>query len=162
MLEQPILLLRPRKTSPRQAIVAADTGEPVGFARWPARVESLWWPLSGRPVLAVYEHEDEPLLFTVYRCWSLLPRHEVCDADGHHVGILAGRQVRDRFGRNLAALRRERNGSAALFLSPDGRSLGRVTTDADGVRVAFDPEVAGDPFTKMLLLAAALSTTATR
>jgi hypothetical protein len=160
MLEQPVLLLRPRKTSRRQAIVAADTGEPLGFARWPAGAENLWWPLSGRPVLAVHEHEDEPLLFSVYRCWSLLPRREVCDADGHHVGILAGPQVRDRFGRRLAVLHREANRRTASFLSPDGRSLGRVTAGADGVRVAFGPEVAGDPFAKMLLLAAALSTAA--
>jgi len=94
------------------------------------------------------------------RLFRLLPRREVCDADGHHVGILAGPQVRDRFGRNLAVLQRERNGRAAVFRSPDGRSLGRVTADADGVRVAFGPAVAGDPFAKMLLLAAALSATA--
>ena len=159
MLEQPVLLLRPRKTSPRQAIVAPDTGAPLGFARWPGTA-APWWPFGGGPVLAVHEHEDEPLLFSVYRCWSLLPRREVCDADGHHVGILAGPQVRDRFGRSLAVLRRERNGRAATFLSPDGRSLGRVTADADGVRVAFGPEVAADPFAKMLLLAAALSNAA--
>jgi hypothetical protein len=157
MLEHSTLLVRPRGAAPVQAIVAADTGAPLGLARWTGgEAPPWWWPFDNR-VLAVHEYEDEPLLFTVRRCWGLVSCQEVRDAEGHRVGTLAGSRVRNRFGRKLAVLCREGRGTWA-FRGLGGEPLARVTGDERGRQVAFGPGVEGDPFAKMLLLAAVLST----
>jgi hypothetical protein len=153
MLEQRVLLLRPREASASQAIVDGDTGAPLGSARWETEANGFWRRRFGRAVLAVHEHEDEPLLFTIRRAWSLLPRREVRDADGHFVGSLLGRLVQDRYGQTVAALQ---NG---VFRSPQQRPLAELTSSADGLRVSFRADIAGEPFVKMLLLAAALQMT---
>jgi hypothetical protein len=154
MLEYPTLLLPPRGASATQAIVDASTGAPLGRARWRG---GPWWERLLCPTLAVHEHEDEPLLFTVRRCWGLRPRHEVRDAEGRRVGFLQGPRVRNRFGRELAVLRQEEGGAA--FRTPDGRSLALLTAGPEGVQVAFSTDIDAEPFVKMLLLAAALGTT---
>lgn len=156
MLEQPLLLLRPRDASPRRAIVDAPTGVPLGFARRLPAAERPWWGQLGRPVLAVHEHEDEPLLFTVRRCWSLLPWHEVQDADGRSVGQVLEGLVENCYGRRVAVLRREADGGAT-FRGAGDAVLARLTEDASGLRIAFSADVENDPFIKMLLLAAALT-----
>ena len=145
-----MLLVRPRAASAVQAIVDGDSGAPLGFARWEAEEESPWWRFFGRGVLAVHEHEDEPLLFTIRRAWSLLPRREVRDAEGKTVGSLLGRLVHDHFGRTVAA----RQGGH--FRGPDRRTLAELTATPAGLRVAFSADIAGEPFVKMLLLAACL------
>jgi hypothetical protein len=137
-------------------ITRADTGALVGVARW-RKARRPWWRRFGRPVLAVHERQgtaDEPLVFTVRRCWSLLAWREVRDAEGLPVGLLLGPHVLNRFGRQVAAL--ERDGGALAFRAPDGRVLARLSVAEGGVRVAFEPEVVNEPFVKMLLLAAAL------
>jgi hypothetical protein len=137
-------------------IARADGGAVVGAARW-RQARRPWWRRLGRPVLAVHERQgaaDEPLVFTVRRCWSLLAWREVRDAEGLPVGLLLGQRVLNRFGRPVAAL--ERDGGEWAFRSPDGRPLARLSAAAGGVRVAFEAEVVNEPFVKMLLLAAAL------
>jgi hypothetical protein len=149
MLEHSVLLVRRGAT---RAIVDGDSGAPLGFARW----QTEWpgaWRIFARAVLAVHEQEDEPLLFTVRHAWSLLPRNEVRDAEGNLVGSLLGRFTYDRFGRQLAVLSGENGG---VFHSPEQRPLAELTVSADGLRIAFHAEVAGQPFVKMLLLAACL------
>jgi hypothetical protein len=150
MLEQRVLLVRPRTASALQAIVDGESGAPLGFVHWKAETPSFWWRLFGGCVLAVHEHEDEPLLFTLRRAWSLLPRREVRDAEDQPVGSLFGRLVHDRFGRPVAALQ------DGLFRSPRRRILAELATTPEGLRIAFSPDIAGQPFVKMLLLAAAL------
>lgn len=150
MLEQRVLLVRPRADSVVQAILDGENGAPLGSVRWQARMPSRWWRVFGRCVLAVHEFEDEPLLFTLRRAWSLLPRREVRDAEEQPVGSLLGRLVHDRYGRPLAVLQ---NG---VFHSPRRRILAELTADSEGLRLAFSPDTDGQPFVKMLLLAAAL------
>jgi hypothetical protein len=154
MLEHRVLLVRRPAASAVRDIVDGDSGIPLGFVRRVAEASGSWWPLFGRSVLAVHEHEDEPLLFTIRRAWSLLPRREVRDADGGPVGSLLGRLIQDHHGRTLAALQTD-NGSVS-FRSSTRRTLAELTTQADGLRIEFRPEIAGEPFVKMLLLAAAL------
>ncbi len=101
-------------------------------SRWEVEADGPWWRVFGRDVLAVHEHEDEPLLFTVRRAWSLLPRREVRDADGQRVGSLLGRLVQDRYGQTLAAVQCGEDGG--VFRSPQQRTHGRV--DRDGRRAA--------------------------
>jgi hypothetical protein len=150
MLEQRVLLVRPRSASAVQAIVDGESGAALGSVRWKSESRSSWWRLFGRCVMAVHEHEDEPLLFTLRRAWSLLPRREVRDAEDHPVGSLFGRLVHDRFGRPVAALQ------DGLFRSPRRRILAELTSTPEGLRLAFSPDISGQPFVKMLLLAAAL------
>lgn len=148
MLEHRVLLLRWR-TSAVQSIVDADSGAQLGFARW--QTPAGWWQrLLGGPVLAVHEQEDEPLLFTVHRAGSLWPRREVRDAEEQPVGCILGRLVHDRFGRLVAALQE------GLFRNPYQHVLAETARTAEGVRLTFGEDVAGEPFIKMLLLAAAL------
>jgi hypothetical protein len=151
MLEHHVLLVRSRTPSPAvQAIVDGDNGAALGYARWEEEPAPWWRRMFGRGVLAVHEHEDEPLLFTIRRAWSFLPRREVCDADGQPVGMLLGRLVHDRHGRPLAALE---NG---IFRDTNRHALAELSTTADGLRLTFGDEIASEPFVKMLLLAAAL------
>ncbi len=151
LLEQPALRL-PRGAG---AIARADSGAAVGEARW-RRARRPWWRRLGRAVLAVHERQgpgDEPLVFTVRRCWSLLPWREVRDAEGVTVGYLLGPRVCNRFGREVAT-RGPQGGPA--FHAPDGRALAQLSAAEDGVHIAFEAELANEPFVKMLLLAAAL------
>jgi hypothetical protein len=150
LLEQPALRL-PRGAG---AVAGAD-GAAVGDVRW-RRARRPWWRRLGRPVLAVHERQgpgDEPLVFTVRRCWGLLPWREVRDADGVTVGFLLGPRVCNRFGRRVAALDRE---GGPAFRSPDGRALAHLRAAEGEVQVAFEAELVNEPFVKMLLLAAAL------
>jgi hypothetical protein len=139
---------------PARAVFDAATGAPLGFAGW-RRGGGLWPRWLAAPVLAVHECDDAPLLFTVHRLWGLSGRWEVRDADGHVLGLLAGALIKDRLGRNLALCDHPADG-AGRARDRDGRELMTVTQTAEGTRVAFAPAAEGNPFLKMLLLAAAL------
>jgi hypothetical protein len=158
MLEHHVLLVCSRTPSsasansgqPVQAIVDGESGFVLGYARWESEPSPWWWRVFNRGVLAVHEQEEEPLLFTIRRAWSITPRHEVRDADGHPVGTLLGRFVQDRHGRPLAALE---NG---VFRDSNQQALAELSSTPEGLRLTFSEEIASEPFVKMLLLAAAL------
>jgi hypothetical protein len=154
MLEQTRLLLGHWGPDGMRAIVAADTGQPQGFACWRSRAGLSWWRRLGRPVLEVHEQEDQPLLFTVRRCWTLWTSYEVCDADDRHVGYVLGATLYDRSGRKLAVRRASETGT--LFQDPTGLPLARWESGPESDVFAFLPEVQDNPFSKMVLLAAVL------
>lgn len=156
MLEHRILLVRSRLPVPVRDIVDGDSGAALGYARWETEASPWWRRLFGRGVLAVHEQEDEPLLLTVRRACSLLPRRNVCDAEGQPVGDLLGRIIHDRYGRSVATL------EDGVFRAPDRRVLAELAATAEGLRLTFHDDIAGEPFVKMLLLAAALSAPANR
>jgi hypothetical protein len=156
MLEQRALLLLPPGPDARRPIVAADTGAAVGFACWSPPGALPWWRRPWRRVLEVRELEDEPLLFTVRRCWSLLPRREVRDADGWRVGTLLGPRLDDDRGRRLALRCWEAGGRASAFRTRRGELLAWSAEDGDSLRLTFGELVQDEPFVKMLLLGAAL------
>jgi hypothetical protein len=151
MLEHRILLLRPRPLVPRvRDILDGDSGATLGYARLEIEASS-WWPrLFGRGVLAVHEQEDEPLLLTIRRAWKLSARRHVYDAEGQPIGDLLGRLIHDRYRRPLAALEH------GVFRAPDRRALAELAATEEGLRLTFHDDIAGEPFVKMLLLAAAL------
>jgi hypothetical protein len=157
MLEHRVLLVRPRSASGMRAIVDGDSGKPLGFARWETGPPHSWRRLFTRTTLAVHEHEDEPLLCTIRRAWGLLPRCVVRDAEEHPVGSCSfmGRIIRDCHGRLLAAFHSE----DGTVRSPTRRVLAEWTATADGLRIVFRDDIAGEPFVKMLLLCAALQLT---
>ena len=154
MLEGRELLLRPPDAGQVRAIMAADTGAAAGSARWRSPSGPRWRRWLGRRVLEVREAEDEPLLFTVRRCWTLLPRYEVRDADGVRLGFLVGPWVLDEWGLRRAVRRNE--GGAASFESPRGERLAEVRAEGGGRRVRFGDRLDGEPLVKMTLLAAEL------
>jgi hypothetical protein len=167
MLENGALLLRPCAAfpgaaasgeaggvEPARAVFDALTGAPLGFAGWRKR-DGLWPRWLARPVLAVHENDDAPLLFTVHGLWGLSARWEVRDAEGNGLGLLCGPVIKDRFGRNLALWQRPA-GDVGRARDGDGRELMTVIATAEGTRVVFAAEAEGNPFLKMLLLAAAL------
>jgi hypothetical protein len=153
MLEVPGLLLRPPGPDGARAIVHAGTRQPLGFAcRRPAQGLSRW--LSG-PIIEVHEEEDAPLLLTIRSPWRWSSHHQVRDAEGYLVGSLVGRFVFNEYDRCIAAA--SQVGDVRLVVrSPKGEALAELETTPDGVRLDFRPELAIDPFAKMLLLAAAL------
>jgi hypothetical protein len=126
----------------------------VGFVCRRAIASRPWWAWFTPPVLEVREQEDAPLVFTVRRRWPRR-RREVRDADGRLVGWLMGPVVGNRHGRRLAVL--ERTAGRGVWRGPDGQELGRLESEGGRLRVTFAPSAAGDPFLKMLLLAAALT-----
>ena len=158
MLEHHVLLVRSRTVSSTgakpgpcvQAILDGNSGAVLGYARWETDPSPWWQRIFSRGLLAVHEQEDEPLLFTMRRAWGLIPRREVCDADGQPVGTLIGRIVHDRHGRPLAVLE---NG---VFRDVDQHALAELSSTPEGMRLSFGNEITGEPFVKMLLLAAAL------
>jgi hypothetical protein len=158
MLERGTLLLRPwaaQRAARVREVVEADGGRLLGRA-YCQQPEADWWQRLLRPeALAVHEGEDEPLLFTVERPWRLAPRWQVRDADAHRVAALRSGWVLDRYSQPLAHL--ERAGSAGWALRMrGGRELARLARADDGVLFHFAPDVQGEPFVKMALLAAAL------
>ncbi|NBO92562.1 MAG: hypothetical protein EBV06_09690 [Planctomycetia bacterium] len=118
----------------------------VGFMR--PLAGSFWSRWFTKPGWAIHEAGDEPLVFTISRRFSLLPRWEVCDAEGDWVGIVGGRWAVDRWERPV------------FRLDPDGalRSAGRHSLGHwDGQRLAFSPETTNEPLVRMLMLALILS-----
>ncbi len=138
---------------PARAVLDALTGAPLGFAGW--RRGGMWPRWLVRPVLAVHESDDAPLVFTVHGLWGLSGRWEVRDADGNVLGVLCGPLIKDRFGRNLALGERP-DGGVGRVRDGDGRELMTVMATPDGTRIAFAAAAERNPFLKMLLLAAAL------
>jgi len=173
----------------RRAILDSATGAPVGFVCRPPRPGRPWFVrlIQPEPVVLVHETEDESLLFTIHRRWTLRTRLEVRDANGQFVGKLC--HVR-RWGHEMMAFLRTRPG---VFPAPGGGilaedRLGRSLAVIDGVSgasqvqlvahrrsataswdvltilgqseehaaVVFPHEIAGEPFIKMVLLAAVI------
>jgi hypothetical protein len=155
MLEQRVLLVQPRTTAGTQPILDAESGRPLGFACWWPAPAGPWWRRLAPAVVAVHEQEDEPLVFTVRRAWSLWPRREVRDADGHPVGSLRGGRIHDASGRPVAELTAADGSGERAFRGRGGRELARLASRPESLRLAFNPDVK-DPFVRMLLLAAVL------
>jgi hypothetical protein len=158
MLEQSALLLQPWVPAAGggrgRAILDAAARTPLGLARTPAGRRAGSW--FARPVVEIYETEDESLLCTVGRGWWPAGRWLVREADGHLVGSVRGPHVEDRRGRDVAVLRPGPDGGGP-FLDTAGVELGRLEEGTDGLRLKFAVWLEGDPFARMLLLAAAVT-----
>jgi hypothetical protein len=154
MLEQPHLLLRPWQPDGargRRLDILGPQGEPVGLARSPPRGRWSWLRWWDRPVVTVHESEDEPLLCTLSQGFGR--RWSVHDADGQEVGRLAGPFLINASNQQVAVQRR--SGPCSRYLDSRRRELARAEADG-GVRLMFGEEGPGNPFVRMLLLAAAL------
>jgi hypothetical protein len=157
MLEQQTLLIKPWGTgaASRRLVVEPETREVLGFACWQPLALGSWWGWLQAPVLEIHEAEDEPLLFTLHRYWSLGTVWAVRDADGRAVASVRRGFVEDPLGRCLAAP--EPASEAIHFRDLERQELGTLSREPDGLVLRFTDELRGEPFAKMALLAAALT-----
>ncbi len=167
MLESPSLLLRPwtpvpgdgdERRLPRswaRAILDAATHAALGSASWRTRPAPALLRWLVRPVVEVFETEDQSLLCTLRGPWGPASSWQVRDAEGRSVGTVHRSALLDPFGRCLAVIEPAAEGGAR-FRSPNGRPRGMLEVAPEGARLTFADELDGDPFARMLLLAAAL------
>src|SRR5262245_28023962 len=167
MLEQQTLWLGPwldstdsagagRVAVERQRIIRdPNTREIVGSAR-DIQVGSGWWSRLKGHSFEVRESDDDSLLFTMVRCWSLAETWLVREADQRRVGRLCGNLVRDALGRRLALLETTSGGLSGRWRQTDGCELGTFAEADQGILASFSPSTADNPFVKMLLLATLL------
>jgi hypothetical protein len=157
MLEQQTLLLRTWTPGPtaRRPIVEPATGELLGFAGWQTSGAVFLWSWLRAPVLEVHEAEDEPLLCTLHRYWSLGTLWAVRDADGRAIASVRRGFILDPFGCCLAAPLRGTRGVS--FHDPERQEMATVIEEPEGTLLTFAEELRGEPFAKMALLAAALT-----
>ena len=156
MLEHTALLLLPPEPTRVRRIVDADSGAELGSARRREHGDLPWWRRPLWPVLEVRESDDEPLLFTVCRSWSLLPRRELCDADGRRIGYLHSDAITDAWGRRLAVRSWDGQRQNSTFRIRNGQVLAWADRDGAALRLTFGEATASEPFLKMLLLGAVL------
>jgi hypothetical protein len=153
----------------------------LGLSCWQRPTGPAWLRWLLRPLLAVYETEDESLLLLVRRVWALACRWQVSDANAQVVGTIWPRTllwprspaipprqggarpsrntevlVEDRWERFFALTTPTPTDSSSHFLGPDGSELGSLRGSAAGSLLTFGPQVEANPFTRMLLLAAVL------
>jgi hypothetical protein len=142
-------------------ILDPTSTEVLGFARGHVGPARSWFSWLARPALDVYarEEEDTSLLFTLYFPWFFTRAWEVYDADEHLVGTLRGNLVLDRIGRILANVERGPDGSTLRFLTQLGYEPTSLTRAEGGFCLSFAPDLTGDPFARMMLLAAGLALT---
>jgi hypothetical protein len=153
MLETPVLLLRPTVVGQPRVIADAVSGKPLGFARLQPDAQRGWLGSLLGSILAIHEQEEEPLVFTVRRC-LLWTQREVRDAEGERVGYLGRGTIRDRNRLLYAHTRFDEEGM--VYQCVNGAVLAATRPTPPGLELSFTKVIEGDPFAKMLLLAAAL------
>jgi hypothetical protein len=158
MLEHLAILLCPWAADPScsRAWVRGISGAPLGCAtRRGARGRWSWLCWWDRSVVEVREEGDEPLLFIMRRGWGPGQRWRVEDAEGTLVGRVRGPFLLDNRDRLLAS---RRGGPGPVeYHDSRGRILATTEPDKGGVRLTFLPDSRGNPFVKMLLVAASLA-----
>ncbi len=174
--------LRTEAGSQTRAVLDLAGAAALGFAYRSPGTAGIWPRWLGRPRIEVYETDDAALVFSAYRAWWS-GAWDVADAEGRAVGNFragayrlsaeavqlwqlpgapaadskyAGTLIRDRFGRLLAWMDPAGSETGRL-LAADGAALAQLTRSAQGTEVRFVPAREGNPFLKMLLLAALLA-----
>lgn len=162
MLEAACLMLQPWVAGPtggtsakRWIRLVADgaSGKQLGLARLGWRRSLAWFV---HPQVTVAESPDESLLFTLDR--TLLPPRAwyLHDADGGWVGTVYRRHIRFHSGRPLAWIEPLPAGTGECYRNPEGRELAVLHTVGPARQLVFADWLGGNPFMRMLLLAAAL------
>ena len=187
MLERDTYVVRERTHFLRSKhtfdILDAETGEELGVAdeRIHPLVSALRWFVSKQlmpTAVEVREKPDDSLVFTVRRgAYLFRSKVEVLDSQAAPVGhfrskvltVGGGFHIYDKDGRHFAEVKGNLLGFNYRFLTPDRAvELGTVAkkwgglakelfTSADTYVVHVNPELAGQPLAKMLVLAAALA-----
>lgn len=166
-------------------ILDAETGAPLGVAQENIGLfKQLMRFVLPKNLMAteieVREKPDDQLVFTIRRGMYLFRSRVECrDANGEVVGyfqskfftIGGGFHIYDKNNTHFAEIKGKWTGYNYRFLSPDGKvELGQVSkqlsvgaivkdlfTSSDTYAVQVNPELAGEPLSKMLVLAGALA-----
>jgi hypothetical protein len=168
MLEYSSLLLLPWTSNPqghahssmpdRRPILDPETGQALGFAG--RRASRLPWGFKwlARLTLEIRETPDDSLLFILLGPGLTMRAWEVFDAEEYPVGSLRGGFIRDRYARVLAIAEPTLDG-AFRYRSWEGIELGSLHRSGNENQLIFAEDLVGDPFARMLLLAASLAVT---
>ena len=151
MLEQQTLLVQ--RSESGWTVLEPATRRMLGAARWQPAVGFLGTRWLARPVLEVFEAEDEPLVFRVRKLWGLSTKWEVSDADANRVAVVQHGWLRDPLGQLFACMEPTSQGTRFRY---DGRQLAATTDAGNEATLAFAPELQGQPLVKMALLGALL------
>lgn len=151
MLERSQLWLANLPTPAESARLAtAPAGEPLGFARWHSGANFL-----AAAVLAVHEHDEEPLLFSVRRSWTWWRRYGVTDADDRLVGYTQTDALLTPAAR--AIVWRIPSAGEIRYHIVGGPLLATARAEGSGVGLRFHTGAGTEnPFLRMLVLAAVL------
>lgn len=150
MLETPILWLVPDLAASRKTIWIQDfsTRHRLGVAR---ETPPSWF---SKRLIEITETEDDSLVLALKGRW--FSGWEVLDAENNHVGAIEGRAaitIKDALQHKVATWQE----SAGAFSAGDGSELSFLERSSVGTKLIFASAVERQPFTKMLLLAAALA-----
>jgi len=145
----------------------------LGFARRRWMIASGWLPWPGWPVIEVFETDDVSLLLTSFcRSWSRT--WEVVDSENKLIGCIRpqlahfphvygetnasrGLHLEDANRRAVAWLPIPRADEKGEIHGPTGQELGFWAHTEQGTELRFAGSIQGDPFAKMLILAACLN-----
>lgn len=170
-------LLSSRKT---YDILDADSGQPVATAQQSTKALAALLGMVFAPpatTIEVRAKADNALLFAVRRRGLLMKKIEAVDADGKVLGVYkakrlslsGGFHVYDAAGKHLAEIRGKLLKSEYRFFTPDGQTeIGSVSkkwggvakslfTSADTYGVEVQPEFAGVPGMRVLVIGAAIA-----
>jgi len=126
----------------------------VGFA---TATRLFQQPLFSRPAFEVYETEDASLLFSLCRPWLFSWTWDVFDAEVRHVGIIHRAQVFDGAANHLGVMNLASAGDRGNFTIGNGVELANFELRELEMQLNFCPAVDGEPFVRMILLAALLA-----
>lgn len=156
MVEHPALLLRCWRRSGasgalRREVADPESGRLLGFVHRPNR-PFAWLT---RQADEIHESEDDSLLATLWRPWFVIRSWEIYDAENKRRGIVYGPSVLDGAGHRLARLEPAPDRRSGRFVDADGKELATLERRGEEALLGFTGAM--DPFTRMALLAAALS-----
>lgn len=161
MLERARLILGPWETAPgppERPILDGHTERVLGVVRRRS-VRPAWLRWTARPVWHVLEAPDESLLMTLHGSWIWQRSCTVYDAEPRLIGALRGGRLFNHDDRFWAQSRSHSERGAGRFVSAQGLELASFHPHAQGTLLAFQPLLEGDPFAKMLVLAATIRVT---
>jgi hypothetical protein len=152
LLEQTVLTLGPGTNPGETIFLGTDNKTPVGLARW-TDAEKIWGLIGPAQILGIFELEEEPLLFTLSRCWALSSKLVIHDSEGQRIGYTARNKLLDHCGFGWALFRADPARPCGSYWDLSNQWLAEITVDGPQLRMILSSSLAGDPFAKMRLVA---------
>lgn len=107
--------------------------------------------------MAIFETDDESLLFILERPWGPGRAWRLRDAADRRVGFVGGPLLRDGFGQPVAEVQGPTSLRPGRFLGGQDLELATFQSlENRETHLIFRPILEGQPFTKMLLLGATI------
>lgn len=138
-------------------ITDADSGAALGCVRSRTSGAARWRRWFARPVWQVHEGDDESLLMTLQGAWLWSGAWDVYDAQPRQVGSIQRGRLVDGDGVYVAAMEFGPDRRGGRIRNWHGLELASFQLSGGAATLTFLPALEGDPFAKMLVLAAALA-----